>query len=154
VCAATSVEKRDKEARVWLSGLEAVRDRIGVRTVYDLSATPFFLKGSGYPEGTLFPWVVSDFSLVDAIESGVVKVPCVPVADNSMTGDQPTYRELWLRIRGGLPKKGRKTDAVTGEPKLPKELQGALLSLYGNYEKSFKHQAQGAAHQHPDGGAA
>lgn len=62
-------EKRDKEARVWLSGLEAVRKKIGIRTIYDLSATPFFLKGSGYPEGTLFPWVVSDFSLVDAIES-------------------------------------------------------------------------------------
>jgi type III restriction enzyme len=134
----SEAEKRDKEARVWLSGLEAVRGKIGIRAVYDLSATPFFLKGSGYPEGTLFPWVASDFSLVDAIESGIVKVPRVPVADNSMTGDQPTYRELWLRVRDGLPKKGRKTDAVTGEPKLPKELQGALLSLYGNYEKSFR----------------
>jgi type III restriction enzyme len=77
----------------------------------------------------LFPWVVSDFSLVDAIESGIVKVPRVPVADNSMIGDQPTYRSLWLRIRDDLPKKGRKTDAVSGEPKLPAELQGALHSL-------------------------
>ncbi|MBI4264881.1 MAG: DEAD/DEAH box helicase family protein [Acidobacteria bacterium] len=133
----TEAEKRDKEARVWLSGLESVRDKIGIRTIYDLSATPFFLKGSGYPEGTLFPWVVSDFSLVDAIESGIVKVPRVPVADNSMTGEQPTYRNLWLRIRDGLPKKGRKTDAVSGEPKLPAELQGALHSLYGNYEQAF-----------------
>ena len=133
----SEAEKREKEARVWLSGLEAVQDKIGIRTIYDLSATPFFLKGSGYPEGTLFPWVVSDFSLVDAIESGIVKVPRVPVADNSMTGEQPTYRDLWPRIRDGLPRKGRKTDAVSGEPKLPKELQGALLSLYGNYEKAF-----------------
>ena len=101
---------------MWLSGLEAVKNKIGVKAVYDLSATPFFLKGSGYSEGTLFPWVVSDFSLVDAIESGIVKVPRVPVADNSMTGEQPTYRNLWLRIREDLPKKGRKTDAVTGEP--------------------------------------
>ena len=134
----SEAEKRDKEARVWLSGLEAVRGKIGIRTIYDLSATPFFLKGSGYPEATLFPWVVSDFSLVDAIESGIVKVPRVPVADNSMTGEQPTYRDLWPRIRDGLPKKGRKTDAVSGEPRLPKELQGALLSLYGNYEKAFR----------------
>jgi type III restriction enzyme len=133
----SEAEKREKEARVWLSGLEAVKDKIGIRTIYDLSATPFFLKGSGYPEGTLFPWVVSDFSLVDAIESGIVKVPRVPIADNSMTGEQPTYRDLWPRIRDGLPRKGRKTDAVSGEPKLPKELQGALLSLYGNYEKAF-----------------
>ncbi len=57
-----------------------------MKTVYDLSATPFFLRGSGYKEGTLFPWVVSDFSLIDAIESGIVKVPRVPVADNSMEG--------------------------------------------------------------------
>jgi type III restriction enzyme len=130
--------KRDEEARVWVSGLEAVKNKIGVKAVYDLSATPFFLQGSGYPEGTLFPWVVSDFSLVDAIEAGIVKVPRVPVADNSMTGDQPTYRDLWLRIREGLPKKGRKTDAVGGEPKLPAELQGALHSLYDNYRQSFE----------------
>jgi type III restriction enzyme len=131
-------EKRDEEARVWLTGLEAVKNKIGVKAIYDLSATPFFLQGSGYPEGTLFPWVVSDFSLVDAIEAGIVKVPRVPVADNSMTGEQPTYRDLWLRIRDGLPKKGRKTDAIGGEPKLPAELQGALHSLYDNYRVSFE----------------
>ena len=99
-------EKRDEEARVWISGLEAVKRKIGVRAVYDLSATPFFLRGSGYPEGTLFPWVVSDFSLIDAIECGIVKVPRVPVADNSMTGDQPTYRDLWLRIRDAPAQEG------------------------------------------------
>ncbi|MGQ0814575.1 MAG: DEAD/DEAH box helicase family protein, partial [Gemmatimonadota bacterium] len=71
-------ERREEEARVWLSGIEAVQRKIGVKTVYDLSATPFFLRGSGWPEGTLFPWVVSDFSLIDAIESGIVKVPRVP----------------------------------------------------------------------------
>ncbi len=132
------IEKRDEEARMWISGLEAVKDKIGIKSVYDLSATPFFLRGSGYPEGTLFPWVISDFSLIDAIESGIVKVPRVPVADDQMTGKYPTYRDLWLRIRDDLPKKGRKTAAVSGEPKLPVELQGALHSLYGNYEKAYK----------------
>jgi len=131
-------KKRDEQARIWISGIEAVKAKIGVKAIYDLSATPFFLRGSGYPEGTLFPWVVSDFSLIDAIEAGIVKVPRVPVADDSMTGDQPTYRDLWLRIREHLPKKGRKTDEVSGEPKLPVELQGALLSLYGNYEKHYR----------------
>jgi type III restriction enzyme len=131
-------KKREEEARIWISGVEAVKAKIGVRAIYDLSATPFFLRGSGYPEGTLFPWVVSDFSLIDAIEAGIVKVPRVPVADDSMTGEQPTYRDLWLRIREHLPRKGRKTAAVEGEPKLPVELQGALLSLYGNYEKSYR----------------
>ncbi len=131
-------KQRDEEARVWISGIEAVKAKIGVKAIYDLSATPFFLRGSGYPEGTLFPWVVSDFSLIDAIEAGIVKVPRVPVADDSMVGEQPTYRDLWHRIREHLPIKGRKADAVVGEPKLPAELQGALHSLYSNYEKYYR----------------
>ncbi len=131
-------KSREEEARIWISGIEAVKAKIGVKAIYDLSATPFFLRGSGYPEGTLFPWVVSDFSLIDAIEAGIVKVPRVPVADNSMTGEQPTYRDLWLRIREDLPRKSRRNDEVGGEPKLPVELQGALLSLYGNYEKYYR----------------
>ena len=91
-------KKRDEEARVWITGIEAIKAKIGVKAIFDLSATPFFLRGSGYREGILFPWVVSDFSLIDAIEAGIVKVPRVPVSDDSMTGDQPTYRDLWLRI--------------------------------------------------------
>jgi len=130
-------QKRDEAARIWISGLEALKEKLGIKTIYDLSATPFFLRGSGYPEGTLFPWVVSDFSLIDAIECGIVKVPRVPIADDSMTGDQPTYRDLWPRIREHLPKKGRKTKAVTGEPKLPVSLEGALKSLYDNYEQHY-----------------
>jgi type III restriction enzyme len=139
----TSEEKReakdrDEEARVWISGLEAVKRKLGIRALYDLSATPFFLKGSGYPEGTLFPWVVSDFSLIDAIEAGIVKVPRVPVSDDSGTGGSPTYRDLWLRIRDELPKKGRANQQGEVDPNLPVELESALQSLYGNYEKYFK----------------
>ena len=131
-------ERREEEARVWISGLEAVKNKLGVKVVYDLSATPFFLRGSGYSEGTLFPWVVSDFSLIDAIESGIVKIPRVPVADDSMAGDLPTYRDLWFRIRDHLPKKGRGAGPVGGEPKLPVELEGALHSLYDNYRKYYE----------------
>ena len=89
-----AARSREEEARIWISGIEAVKAKIGVKAIYDLSATPFFLRGSGYPEGTLFPWVVADFSLIDAIEAGIVKVPRVPVADDAMTGVQPTYRDL------------------------------------------------------------
>ncbi|HOH80454.1 MAG TPA: DEAD/DEAH box helicase family protein [Methanoregulaceae archaeon] len=131
-------QKRDDEARIWISGILAAQKKIGVKAVYDLSATPFFLRGSGYPEGTLFPWVVSDFSLIDAIESGIVKVPRVPVADDAMTSEYPTYRDLWLHVRDGLPKKSRKDVEVTGEPQLPAKLQGAIHSLYGNYEKYYR----------------
>ena len=109
-----------------------------MKAVYDLSATPFYLKGSGYPEGTLFPWVVSDFSLMDAIECGIVKIPRVPVADNAMTGDYPKYRNLWVDIRDGLPKDVRRgpEDAHT-PPLLPGLLEGALKSLYGHYARKF-----------------
>ncbi len=134
----TEAKKREEEARIWISGVEAVQAKLGVRAIYDLSATPFFLRGSGWGEGVLFPWVVSDFSLIDAIEAGIVKVPRVPVADDSMVGEQPTYRDLWIRIREQLPKKGRRTEAAAGDPKLPKELEGAIHSLYGNYEKYYR----------------
>ena len=70
-------DRNNEEARVWISGLEIVKRKLGVRQVVDLSATPFFLRGSGYAEGTLFPWTVSDFSLMDAIECGIVKLPRV-----------------------------------------------------------------------------
>jgi type III restriction enzyme len=132
--------QRDEDARVWISGLEAVKRKLGLRTIYDLSATPFFLRGSGYREGTLFPWVASDFSLIDAIESGIVKVPRVPVADDSVKGDLPTYRNLWIRIRDDLPKKRRsKEEGVRGAPALPAPLEAALQSLYANYEKAHAH---------------
>ncbi len=139
-----SLAKKDlEEARVWLSGVQAVRDKLRVRQVYDLSATPFFLKGSGYAEGTLFPWVVSDFGLMDAIESGIVKIPRVPVSDDSMTGEGPMYRDLWLRVRDALPKKGLKDTPIDGLPSIPKELEGALRSLYDDYERG--HAAWAAA---------
>lgn len=130
--------QREEEARIWISGIEAVKRKMGVKAVYDLSATPFFLRGSGYSEGTLFPWVVADFSLIDAIEAGIVKVPRVPVSDDAMGADGPKYRELWLNVRDQLPKKGAKTDRIVGEPRLPGALEGALRSLYGNYEKAYR----------------
>ena len=132
------VQKREEEARVWLSGIVAVKKKLGVRAIFDLSATPFFLQGSGYAEGTLFPWVVSDFSLIDAIESGIVKVPRVPVADDSASSDAPKYLNLWQYIREDLPKKGARDEALEGEPKLPQTLEGALHSLYSNYEKLYR----------------
>ena len=108
-----------------------------MKAVYDLSATPFYLKGSGYPEGTLFPWVVSDFSLMDAIEAGIVKIPRVPVADNAMTGEYPKYRDLWVHIRDGLKDLRRGPEEATAPPLLPGLLEGALKSLYGHYARKF-----------------
>jgi type III restriction enzyme len=130
-------EKNTEAARVWISGLEAVNRKLGVARVIDLSATPFFLSGSGYAEGTLFPWTMCDFSLMDAIECGIVKLPRVPVAEN-ITGDEmPMFRNLWENIRKDMPKKGRGKGGELDPLKLPTRLQTALQALYGHYEKTF-----------------
>ena len=146
----TEAKKNNAAARLWISGIEALQRVVKQQVqVYDLSATPFFLRGSGYPEGTLFPWVVSDFSLIDAIECGIVKVPRVPVQD--LPGaDEPIYRHVYAYIqkfgKTKLPKAGRgKQKGKTLDPEeLPSQLVGALQALYGHYEKVFANwQARG-----------
>src|SRR6266852_2777581 len=131
-------KKNNEAARLWISGLEIVKRKLGIARVMDLSATPFFLRGSGYAEGTLFPWTMSDFSLMDAIECGIVKLPRVPVADNIPGGEDPTFRNLWEHIRTKMPKKGRGKAGDLDPLSLPVELQTALEALYGHYEKTLK----------------
>jgi type III restriction enzyme len=129
--------RNNEAARLWISGIEALKRKAGVRAVYDLSATPFFLRGSGYAEGTLFPWTVSDFSLMDAIESGIVKLPRIPVADNSIASeeDMPKFRDLWEHIGKDMPKKGASKSGDLDPLKLPPLLLTALYSLYDHYTK-------------------
>jgi type III restriction enzyme len=130
-------EQNNEAARLWISGLEAVQKKLGAAKVVDLSATPFFLSGSGYREGTLFPWTVSDFSLMDAIECGIVKLPRVPVAENIPGDEMPMFRNLWENIRKDMPKKRRSKDTRLDPLMLPTRLQTALQALYGHYEKTF-----------------
>ena len=131
-------EKNTEAARLWISGLETVGSKLGINRVMDLSATPFFLRGSGYAEGTLFPWTMCDFSLMDAIECGIVKLPRVPVADNIPGGEMPKFRNLWEHIRTDMPKKGRGKAKTLDPLSLPVELQTALEALYGHYQKTFE----------------
>ncbi len=131
-------EKNNEAARLWISGLEVVNRKLGVARVIDLSATPFFLRGSGYAEGTLFPWTMSDFSLMDAIECGIVKLPRVPVADNIPGAEMPMFRNLWEHIRAKMPKKGRHKASALDPFSLPPQLQTALEALYGHYEKTYE----------------
>ncbi|OZA24634.1 MAG: restriction endonuclease [Hydrogenophilales bacterium 17-64-11] len=134
-------EKNNEAARLWITGLEAVKRKLGIARVMDLSATPFFLSGSGYAEGTLFPWTMSDFSLMDAIECGIVKLPRVPVAQNlTSPGEMPMFRDLWENLKEAKPRLPRGGRAVAGELdplNLPTLLQTALQALYGHYEKTF-----------------
>ena len=131
-------KKNREAARLWITGLEAVQRKLGLRRVLDLSATPFFLSGSGYAEGTLFPWTMCDFSLMDAIECGIVKLPRVPVADNIPGAEMPVYRELWKHIGKKMPKKGRGKSAPLDPLSIPVELQTALDALYGHYAQTYK----------------
>lgn len=129
-------EKNKEAARLWFNGLDAVARHVGLSRVFDLSATPFFLRGSGYREGSLFQWVMSDFSLMDAIECGIVKLPRVPVADNIPGAEMPIYRDLWAHIGKQMPKKGRGKAGDLDPLDIPSQLQTALEALYGHYEKT------------------
>lgn len=125
-------QEANADARQWFVGLQAVHKRLGIKAVYDLSATPYYLAGSGYNEGFIFPWVVSDFSLMDAIESGIVKIPRTPVDDDA-AGNLVTYLRLWDYIGKELPR--RRPESWIP----PKELQGALDSLHRSYRRAFEH---------------
>ncbi len=131
-------ERNNEAARLWISGLETVKRKLGIQQVIDLSATPFFLRGSGYAEGTLFPWTMSDFSLMDAIECGIVKLPRVPVADNIAGDEMPKFRDLWENIRALMPKKSRAKSGELDPDSLPTPLYTAIDALYGHYEKTFE----------------
>lgn len=130
--------KRERlAAQTWFSGLRALEKATGIRTIYDLSATPFFLSGSGYGEGKLFPWVVSDFALIDAIESGIVKVPRVPTADDSTKDAAPLFLKLWEVVRDDLPKGRLAKSEAREDLTIPKNLEQALNLLYGSYERTL-----------------
>jgi type III restriction enzyme len=130
-------KKNTEAARIWITGLETVKRQLGISNVIDLSATPFFLRGSGYVEGTLFPWTMSDFSLMDAIESGIVKLPRVPVADNVPGSEMPKFRDLWKHVGKDLSKKGRGKAGVLDPQNVPATLVSAIDALYGHYVKTF-----------------
>jgi len=126
-----------EEATVWVSGLDRIHAVRGINFCADFSATPFYIKGSGYHEGEPFPWIVSDFGLVDAIESGIVKIPRVPVDDN--TGALiPKYFRLWEHINQQLPASERQTARRRAKPEsVLLQADGALKTLASEWKKTF-----------------
>lgn len=137
----------NERAAVWFSGLRELASRFKLQNVYDLSATPYYLQGSGYPAYSLFPWVVSDFGLIEAIESGLVKIPFLPESDNTQELSMPVLRNLYDHVRDELPKKGqrkKKSEAAAGgktlkelPPQLPSLVKGALDQFYNHYVEYF-----------------
>ncbi len=145
----TDNEEADENARaaVWFSGLRQISKRFKLQNVYDLSATPYYLTGSGYTPYSLFPWVVSDFGLIEAIESGLVKIPFLPESDNTHELTMPVLRNLYDYVRDELPKKGvkKKKSEASAEggkykeerPQLPPLVKGALDQFYNHYVEYF-----------------
>jgi len=71
-----------EEATLWVGGLDRVHRKRGILNCFDFSATPFAPSGKKAEEEALFGWIISDFSLNDAIESGLVKTPRVVIRDD------------------------------------------------------------------------
>jgi type III restriction enzyme len=86
-----------EEATVWIGGLDRLQRSRGILTCYDFSATPFTPSGKKSSEEALFGWIVSDFGLNDAIESGLVKTPRVVVRDDAVP-DAKTYKSRLYHI--------------------------------------------------------
>ena len=142
----SDLKQENEAAMVWYEGLRQMK-LLGykLQQVYDLSATPYYLKGSGYPEYSLFPWVVSDFGLVDAIESGLVKIPFLPAYDNTPDLDEPKLRNIYDSIKDKLPKRGMRaqkkkdkedqveTPLIAQAPNLPTLLNTALEQFVNDY---------------------
>ena len=152
-----ATEEEAVEARVWLQGLDFINNCLpdkkpGIALCLDLSATPFYLQGSGYPEGQPFPWLVSDFGLVDAIESGIVKIPRLPIKDDSGKKDEagrpdPKYFRLWHHIVAAM-KPHEKLGS--GKPKPEpcyREAEGALKLLAGQWKEKFHYFQESTANQ-------
>ena len=136
----TADEKAEREkATVWVDGLDKINAACGIGLCVDLSATPFYIQGSGYPEGSPFPWIVSDFGLVDAIESGITKIPRLPSMDNTGRPD-PKYFRLWEHIVGNL-EAGDRLPGRKGKPKpeaVYSNAEDALLTLAGQWRDRYR----------------
>ena len=89
-----------REATVWIEGLDRIHRHRKINMCVDLSATPYYLGRVGQDANRPFPWTVSDFGLIDAVESGLVKIPQLAVRDSS-GATVPGYFNIWRWI---LPK--------------------------------------------------
>lgn len=124
-----------KEATVWVEGLDRIHKLRGINLCVDLSATPYFLGRVGQDTNRPFPWVVSDFGLIDAIESGLVKIPQLAVRDS--TGKEiPGYFNIWHWILPQLTPAERGGKKASPKPEaILKYAHHPIAMLGGLWEK-------------------
>lgn len=150
-----NTQEENVRAAVWFTGLVRLAERFKIRSVYDLSATPYYLTGSGYPPYSLFPWVVTDFGLIEAIESGLVKIPFLPTRDDTQEIKLPVLRNLYEHVRDELPKAGQRTQRQRAKsegeslaeapPRIPDTLKLAFKQFYEHYEQEFRNRRHSLA---------
>jgi type III restriction enzyme len=133
----TDIKEENERAAVWYRGLVEIGRRFKLQQVYDLSATPYYLSGSGYTPYSLFSWVCSDFGLIEAIESGLVKIPYLPESDDSQEVGEAKLRDIYAHVKDELPKRGSRTQKLEGKPELPTLVKTALHQFYQHYEQEF-----------------
>ncbi len=122
------VKKEDiEESTIWVGGLDRIHATRGILRCFDLSATPFAPSGKKADEEALFSWIVSDFGLNDAIESGLVKTPRVVVRDDSIVTKELKSR-LYHIYKDDEVKDDINRKAEPGEP-LPDLLINAYYLL-------------------------
>lgn len=125
-----------REATVWIEGLERIHRHRGILRAIDVSATPMYPGVFRDRAWRPFEWIVSDFALVDAIESGLVKIPRTPTADD--TGEAiPKYRNLWEHIRKALPKRSQVEDESHPLTDYLAEADGPLKQLASEWEETY-----------------
>jgi type III restriction enzyme len=136
----------NEKAALWYTGLTYIANRYKLSQVYDLSATPYYLNGSGYEPYSLFPWVVSDFGLVEAIESGLVKIPFLPEKDDTHQIEQPVLRNIYEHVKDKIKNRGYKKrkkkklsekEIENEKPYVPPLVKSAIDQLYSEYKNHF-----------------
>jgi type III restriction enzyme len=138
-----------KEATVWIEGLDRVHRLRGINFCIDLSATPYFLSRAGRDTNRPFPWIVSDFGLIDAIESGLTKIPQLAVRDTT-GADIPGYFNIWTWILPQLTSAER--GGKRGSPKPEAILKYAhhpIAMLGGLWQKDLDDWAEGSDDPRP-----
>ncbi|MFO0115647.1 MAG: BPTD_3080 family restriction endonuclease [Betaproteobacteria bacterium] len=127
-----------KEATVWIEGLDKVQKVRGINVCVDFSATPYFLGRVGQQAGRPFPWIVSDFGLIDAIESGLTKIPQLAVRDASGAAI-PGYFNIWEWIKPQLTASERGGKKAAPKPEaILKYANVPIAMLAGLWEQEFR----------------
>ena len=125
--AKASKDEKDEEkhAALWFSALKALHAQGRLAQVFDLSATPMYLRRPAELQSEHFPWIISDYPLSDAIEAGLTKIPRLPVDDDSAQ-DAPVYRNLYEQT------KPKTLDGAN----MQQTVRDALETMHRHYQES------------------